>query len=415
MVTKTNTISLISFIFFIVFLLLPTGSLSKRQRLLLSNDAEQYAVIFDAGSTGSRVHVFRFNDALDLLQIGDDLEFYQSVKPGLSSYANDPEGAALSILPLLKDAEQNVPESFRPSTPVRLGATAGLRLLEGDASERILERVRDLFHNETTLLSNPDWVAVLDGYHEGAYLWIALNYLLNNLGNNYTETVATIDLGGGSVQMSYAITKESASNAPNTSNEEEPYVQSMHLIGADYSIYAHSYLNYGRNAARAGNLDITNTTTNPCISTGYDGYYEYNGINYKATSPARGANFYKCSKLTKRILNIKTPCNFGSCTFNGAWSGGGGAGQKTIYVASYFYEMTAEAGVIPLDVPSGKVRPVDFKNAAKLACKTRVEDMTTVFPQITSGNEPFLCMDFMYAYTLLVDGFGKWQRLILHI
>ncbi|GAA0168479.1 nucleotide phosphatase [Lithospermum erythrorhizon] len=170
--------------------------------------------------------------------------------------------------------------------------------------------------------------------------------------------------------------------------------------------FTESYLNYGRNAARAGNLDITNTTTNPCISTGYDGYYEYNGINYKATSPARGANFYKCSKLTKRILNIKTPCNFGSCTFNGAWSGGGGAGQKTIYVASYFYEMTAEAGVIPLDVPSGKVRPVDFKNAAKLACKTRVEDMTTVFPQITSGNEPFLCMDFMYAYTLLVDGFG---------
>ncbi|MCI55825.1 apyrase 2-like, partial [Trifolium medium] len=44
--------------------------------------------------------------------------------------------------------------------------TAGLRALEGDASDRILQAVRDLLKQRSTLKSEPNAVAVLDGNQE---------------------------------------------------------------------------------------------------------------------------------------------------------------------------------------------------------------------------------------------------------
>ncbi|XP_020229557.1 nucleoside-triphosphatase-like [Cajanus cajan] len=245
--------------------------LTNRKILPKQEDITSYAVIFDAGSTGSRVHVYHFDQNLELLHIGNDLEFYKKVTPGLSSYASDPEEAAESLVPLLEAAENVVPVELHPKTPLKLGATAGLRLLDGDASEKILQAVTDLFKNRSTLNVQSDAVAIIDGTQEGSYLWLTINYLLGKLGKKFTKTVGVVDLGGGSVQMAYAVSRNTAKNAPKVHDGEEPYIKKLIVKGNKYDLYVHSYLHYGKEAARAEILKVTDGYANPCVLDGYYG------------------------------------------------------------------------------------------------------------------------------------------------
>nr|AFK40353.1 unknown [Medicago truncatula] len=373
-----------------------------------------YAVIFDAGSSGSRVHVFHFDQNLDLVHIGKDLELFEQLKPGLSAYAQKPQQAAESLVSLLEKAEGVVPRELRSKTPVRIGATAGLRALEGDASDKILRAVRDLLKHRSSFKSDADAVTVLDGTQEGAYQWVTINYLLGNLGKDYSKTVGVGDLGGGSVQMAYAISESEAAMAPQVMDGEDPYVKEMFLRGRKYYLYVHSYLRYGLLAARAEILKVAGDAENPCILSGSDGTYKYGGKSFKASSS--GASLNECKSVAHKALKVnESTCTHMKCTFGGIWNGGGGDGQKNLFVASFFFDRAAEAGFVDPNSPVAIVRPADFEDAAKQACQTKLENAKSTYPRVEEGNLPYLCMDLVYQYTLLVDGFGiyPWQEITL--
>ncbi|XP_028778153.1 nucleoside-triphosphatase-like [Neltuma alba] len=399
----------------LIICLVPCCS-SQMQPMLLHRKSPKpttsYAVIFDAGSTGSRVHVFHFNQILDLLPIGQDLEFLDKVKPGLSAYAENPEKAAESLIPLLEEAESVVPKRVHHKTPLKLGATAGLRLLKGNASELILQAVRDMFKERGTLKLEPDAVAVIGGTQEGSYLWVAINYLLGNLAKEYGETVGVVDLGGGSVQMAYAISEENAAKAPNAQQGDDPYVTRMYLKGTKYSVYVHSYLHYGKEASRAEILKVTRGSNNPCILAGFNGSYVYGGVEYQASAMPGGSSFSECRNTVLKALNVNATCPNENCTFGGIWNGGGGPGQKNLYLATSFYYLATESGIADIKKPSDKVRIVDYKIAAELACKTALEEAKSTFPLMKDNGLQYACLDLVYQYTLLVDGFGldPWQE-----
>ncbi|KAI3823319.1 hypothetical protein L1987_04754 [Smallanthus sonchifolius] len=179
---------LVSFVLFLMpSLRSPNDGVLSTNRKVSTNYVVQtdsslnrYAVIFDAGSSGSRVHVFCFDQNLDLVHIGKELEVFEQLKPGLSAHVANPKEAADSLLPLLEKAEKVIPQDMRKNTPVKVGATAGLRQLGIDASERILQAVKDFLKVKSSLKTNDDWVTVLDGTQEGAYQWVTINYLLTN-------------------------------------------------------------------------------------------------------------------------------------------------------------------------------------------------------------------------------------------
>ncbi|KAM5561862.1 apyrase 2 [Rosa sericea] len=375
-----------------------------------------YAVIFDAGSSGSRVHVFSFDRNLNLLPIGKDLELFLQTKPGLSFYAADPRSAAKSLTDLLQKAEAAVPKDLRPFTPVRVGATAGLRALGTDASNRILQAVRDLLKQTSSLNSGRDSVTVIDGTQEGSFQWVTINYLLGNLGKQYSDTVGVVDLGGGSVQMAYAISDADAAKAPKLSDGEDSYVRKMSLKGTNYNLYVHSYLRYGLLAARAEILKVSDDSGNPCILDGYNGSYNYGGESFKASASSSGSSLEGCRRVAMKALKVnEATCTHMKCTFGGVWNGGGGDGQRNLFVASFFFDRAAEAGFVSPNEPVAKVRPGNFEEAAKRACQTKLEDAKSTYRDVDEDNLPYLCMDLVYQFTLLVDGFGldPWQEITL--
>ncbi|XP_020266109.1 LOW QUALITY PROTEIN: apyrase 2-like [Asparagus officinalis] len=130
----------------------------------------------------------------------------------------------------------------------------------------------------------------------------------------------------------------------------------------------------------------------------------------------------KCSfdRNAKALLFVslrELPSRTTKCKFGGVWNsgGGGGDGQKNLFVASFFFDRAAEmktltailhAGFVDSNLPVAKVKPADFEVAAKLACKMKAEEAKTTYPHVSKENLPYLCMDLIYQFTLLVGGFA---------
>lgn len=53
-----------------------------------------------------------------------------------------------------------------------------------------------------------------------------------------------------------------------------------------------------------------------------------------------------------------------------------------------------------------KVKPSDFEETARRVCKLNLKDAHATYPDVSEENIPYLCIDLVYQYTLLVDGFG---------
>ena len=131
---------------------------------------------------------------------------FLQVKPGLSAYADNPSGARAGLEALLEAAKDRVPAEHRQTTPITLKATAGLRLLPKAKSEAILDEVRSVllasgFKPEANLIE------IMNPLDEGMFGWFTVNFLLKQfegVEGDLSKSYASLDLGGGSTQITYA-------------------------------------------------------------------------------------------------------------------------------------------------------------------------------------------------------------------
>lgn len=134
----------------------------------------QYVLMIDAGSSGSRIHAYKFNFCQATAEL--ESEMFEHVEPGLSAYGDRPEDAAKSLDKLLDKALATIPPFLHDKTPVAVKATAGLRMMGHDKSEQVLAAVRHRMETEYPFpIIDQDGVVVMEGSEEGIWiLWLEL-------------------------------------------------------------------------------------------------------------------------------------------------------------------------------------------------------------------------------------------------
>ena len=245
-----------------------------------SSPLVQYALMIDAGSTGSRIHIYKFHNCGP--SPGYEYETFVQKQPGLSAYAGQPDEAARSLDSLLDVAMRTVPEALRRCTPVAVKATAGLRLLGASQSTEILDAVRRHLGAEYPFpLASQDPVVIMDGRDEGVFAWVTANYLMDTIRADSPRTAvpyAVLDLGGASTQIVFEPVFEAARDA---ALEDGEHKYELAFGGKEHVLYQHSYLGYGLMRARKSVHRLVDfmasqrTTTgagaevaNPCLARG---------------------------------------------------------------------------------------------------------------------------------------------------
>ncbi|GMJ04697.1 apyrase 6 [Hibiscus trionum] len=293
--------------------------------LFSSKDSVKYSIIIDGGSTGTRIHVFRYRVDGDKNPVFDFKQGLESLKvnPGLSAYAEDLEGAADSLEELLEFGRRKVPKSQWGETEVRLMATAGLRLLDNEVQEKILEQCRKVLRVSGFKFRDV-WASVITGSDEGVYAWVVANYVLGTLGGNPLHTTGIIELGGASAQVAFF------SSEPMPSE----FSRSIKFGNFTYSLYSHSFLHFGQNVAHESlresliNGDFSpaaesihkETYRDPCTPKGY--LPESSNLSFGSTAEkskyvsefqGRG-NFSECRSAALMLLQKgKEKCSYDRC------------------------------------------------------------------------------------------------------
>ncbi|XP_061552134.1 ectonucleoside triphosphate diphosphohydrolase 5 [Phycodurus eques] len=354
-----------------------------------------YGVMFDAGSTGTRIHIYKFiqKDPVELPVL--DNEMYHAVKPGLSAYKDNPEEGGNTVRQLLKIAKKTVPEEEWKRTPVVLKATAGLRLLPEDKAIHLLNEVRHAFQ-ESPFYVPRNSVTIMNGTNEGVLAWVTVNFLTGHLYSNTRRTVGILDLGGGSTQITFLPkSKKTVQSAPHS------YIARFNLFNNTYQLYTHSYLGNGLYAARLATLGALGADgldwkvfTSSCLPKKFRENVTFGGTTYKVSGVPDGYAGYKlCYYEVMRVIKgiVHQPYEV--------------KGSSVFYAFSYYFDRAVESGLID-GSRGGAIEVKDFKKRAKDVC-----NKMTKYRAVS----PFLCMDMTYITCLLKEGFGFKDNTVLQL
>ncbi|XP_074519584.1 ectonucleoside triphosphate diphosphohydrolase 1 isoform X2 [Halichoeres trimaculatus] len=368
----------------------------------------KYGIVLDAGSSHTALYMYEWPAEKD--NNTGRVEQKQSCKvqgPGISSYASAPHKAGESLKACMLKAEQWVPDRRHRETPLYLGATAGMRLLNmenSSASDKVFKAVEEALQKSPFSFQG---ARILSGQEEGAFGWVTVNYLDDRLKQGL-ETTGALDLGGASTQISFVSDKFDGSESPINS-------VTFRLYGNDYNLYTHSFLCYGKDQALRLTLahqtqSGPNSISDPCFNPGYNMTRNYSALYDSPCVSDRkpqGApqtfthlgtgKFQKCQAVVKNIFNF-THCRYSQCSFNGVFQpllqGSFGAFSAYYFVMDF---LNLTDTFIPLDTVKEKVAAF---------CATHWSEVLQKHPTVKEKYLAEYCFSGTYILTLLTEGYS---------
>eukprot|EP01119_Soliformovum_irregulare_P013408 TRINITY_DN3557_c0_g1_i1.p1 TRINITY_DN3557_c0_g1~~TRINITY_DN3557_c0_g1_i1.p1 ORF type:complete len:552 (-),score=99.89 TRINITY_DN3557_c0_g1_i1:723-2252(-) len=354
--------------------------------------------MMDAGSSGTRLHIYMWINQRGVPNIAEapniagEVPWVKYVRPGISSFATNPENVASSLKPLTDWAATVIPSNKLSSTVIFLKATAGMRLLPSDIQTQILERVRD-FLGSTPFKFERQWAVVMSGTAEGLFGWVTTNALLHRFAGDRNQTVGALDLGGASTQIVFETTERIVDGGTS-------------LIFSDalrYNLYSHSFLGFGNDQASQKvilnliqDIPAGSNVMHPCLPLGYN--TTFTDASNQTWQLFGASSFSDCYNLAIAILGKDQPCVIPPCSFDGVY-------MPTIQQNRIFYGFNGFFFLTKFLNLSSNVDIETIKSATEEFCDMTWEEINVHH----SGNNQFLqtyCFLGTWAVTLLHDGYG---------
>nr|XP_055054317.1 ectonucleoside triphosphate diphosphohydrolase 2-like [Misgurnus anguillicaudatus] len=396
----------------ILLIVIPTKDSQEPANLM-------YGIVLDAGSSHTSLFIYRWPaDKQNGTGIVSQHSECHVKGGGISSYAGIKGGAAQSLQECMEQAVQGIPKPKHKLTPLYLGATAGMRLLnisKPKESDEILKEVEDKLK---TYPFSFKVAKILSGQEEGAYGWVTVNYLLENYVkydfvsqwlSTGRPTIGALDFGGASTQITF-VTEETIENKEN--------FMKLQLYGKDYKIYTQSFLCYGREQVLLKLLAHLITTqgsdssvVHPCYPAGYSQSVKLGSVFdtpcFKRQTPYKPdgilqitgtGDYNRCLGNVTHLFSFNN-CSYSKCSFDGVFQPNITGNFMAFSAFFYTHLFLQETAGIPI------TSPAHFKNAARAVCNMSIQEMNTKVPDQENRLKDH-CAVSIFVQELLINGYG---------
>lgn len=408
----TATAALFLAVIGILLLVVPNNDIKEPPEFM-------YGIVLDAGSSHTAMFIYKWpSDKQNGTGIVSQYSECHAKGGGISSYAGVRGGAARSLEECMEKALKEIPKSRYKLTPVYLGATAGMRLLNISRPKESDEVLKEVGDKLKTYPFSFKGATILSGQEEGAYGWVTVNYLLENyikygfVGQWLSpgrDTVGALDFGGASTQITF-VTKQTVENKDN--------LMKLRLYGRDYQIYTQSFLCYGRDQVLLKLLAHLITTqgsdssiVHPCYPADYNHSMKLGSVfdtpcNKRQTPykpddnlQIKGTgNYNQCMGNVSRLFSIDR-CSYSKCSFDGVFQPNITGNFMAFSAFFYTHSFLQKAAGITI------TSPADLEDAVRVVCNMSFQEMSKM--DKSQGNRlNDYCAVSVFVQVLLVNRYG---------